>query len=133
MGATPKPRGQRVRRNKGQAEWKELPAEGNKRDAPDLPGEEWLNSTTAWWNRIWKSPMATIWVEADIDPLLRLARLKDDFDRGDRGALGAIQKLEDQFGLSPKARRALQWEIKQAEVVEIGSRRSERKLRAVEG
>jgi hypothetical protein len=61
--------------------------------------------------------MATAWLDADVDGLVRLAVLKDDFARGEAPAtaLPAMQQLEDRFGLSPKARRALQWEITQAE------------------
>jgi hypothetical protein len=57
--------------------------------------------------------MATAWLDADVDSLVRLAALKDDFARGTAPAtaLPAMQQLEDRFGLSPKARRALQWEI----------------------
>jgi hypothetical protein len=130
---TPKPPGQRRRRNAGQTQWKELPAGGRKGDPPPLPDDEWLDSTLEWWKTIWTSPMATIWVEADVDPLSRLARLKDDFDRGERAQTTAIQNLEDRYGLSPKARRQLQWEIAKGEVVEMPQRESKRRLRAVEG
>jgi DNA-directed RNA polymerase sigma subunit (sigma70/sigma32) len=133
MPPTPKPPGQRRRRNIGQSQWKELPPEGRKGAAPPLPeDEEWLDSTFGWWKRIWASPMATIWVDADIEPLTRLARLKDDFDRGDRNGLTAIQNLEDRFGLSPKSRRQLQWEIKQGEAQQARRPSGRRHLRAVE-
>jgi hypothetical protein len=84
--------------------------------APALPKREWLPATTAWWQTIWASPMAVAWLDADVDALTRLAILRDDFARGDAPAiaLGAMQQLEDRFGLSPKARRALQWEVAQA-------------------
>jgi hypothetical protein len=61
--------------------------------------------------------MATAWLEADVDPLVRLARLRDQEARGLMPATGypAMQQLEDRYGLSPKARRALQWEVTQAE------------------
>jgi hypothetical protein len=61
--------------------------------------------------------MATAWQPADEDSLVRLARLRDDFRRGELpvSALSAIQQLEDRFGLSPKSRRALQWEIARGE------------------
>jgi hypothetical protein len=61
--------------------------------------------------------MATAWQDADIDSLIRLARLRDDFARGELpvSALGAMQQLEDRFGLSPKSRRALQWEVARGE------------------
>ena len=117
MAPTPKPPGQRRRRNAGQTQWTQLDAKGRRGAVPPLPGEEWLDSTRAWWATIWRSPMATAWQEADEDALVRLARLRDDFRRGDLpvSALGAMQQLEDRFGLSPKSRRALQWEIGHAD------------------
>lgn len=53
-----------------------------------------------------------------VSALVRLARLKDDEARGTLplAGLGALQQLEDRFGLSPKARRALSWEVAQAAV-----------------
>lgn len=117
MAPTPKPPGQRRRRNAGQTQWTELPGDGRRGDVPVLPGENWLESTLEWWETIWRSPMATVWQDADIDALVRLARLRDEFRRGDLpvSALGAVQQLEDRFGLSPKARRQLQWEVGHAE------------------
>lgn len=78
--------------------------------------------------------MATVWVPADEDSLVRLAKMRDEFHRGELpvSAFGAMQALEDRFGLSPKSRRALQWEIKQGEVVDLPERQAGRKLRAVE-
>lgn len=135
MAPQPKPPGQRRRRNAGQSQWKTLPAEGNSAPAPDLPGDEWLPSTIDWWMTIWASPMATAWVEADVDSLVRLARMRDDFHRDQLSvsAFGSMQALEDRFGLSPKSRRALQWEISKGEVVDMPRSPGERKLRAVEG
>src|SRR4051812_2057213 len=118
MGAPlPKPPGQRRRRHAGQAQWQQLPASGRKRRAPSLPVGEWSAETKAWWKALWSSPMAAAYEEADFDSLVRLARLKDDFAKDPRPstALPAMQQLEDRFGLSPKARRALQWEISHAE------------------
>ena len=134
MPATPKPPGQRRRRNAGQAQWKQLPASGRKGKTPALPGDDWLESTHEWWATIWASPMATAWEDADRDALIRLARLRDDFHRGELpvSALSALQQLEDHFGLSPKARRALQWEIAKADVVDLPKRVESRRLRAIE-
>lgn len=112
-----KPPGQRRRRNVDQAQWNKLPSEGRKGRAPKLPEREWLKSTVGWWQTIWSSPMATVWLDADVESLVRLAILKDEFMRGDMNSssLPAMQQLEDRFGLSPKARRALQWEVQQSE------------------
>jgi hypothetical protein len=60
--------------------------------------------------------MATVWLEADVPTLRRLARLVDTEARGsaDPTLRAEIRHLEDRFGLSPLARRRLQWEIQQA-------------------
>jgi hypothetical protein len=60
--------------------------------------------------------MATTYLPADRFPLIRLARLVDQCGRGEAtaAALGEVRQLEDRFGLSPLARRRLQWEIAQA-------------------
>jgi len=135
MPQTPKPPGQRRRTNFGQAQWRELPAGGRKGRAPALPTKKprWLESTKKWWATIWASPMATAWLEADVDPLIRLARLRDDEARGIMPATGypAMQQLEDRYGLSPKARRALQWEVTQAQAAEGHDTASVVPLRAV--
>lgn len=81
--------------------------------------------------------MATVWTDADVESPYRLADLRDTVGRRpDLASLHAqITALEDRLGLTPKARRMLQWEIGQAEEAEvapIGSGRR-RHLRAVEG
>lgn len=120
MAPLPKPKDQRRRRNVSQAQWNELPADGRKGKAPALPTRKggWQAATRSWWSTIWASPMATAWLDADVDGLVRLAMLKDDFARGvaPATALPAMQALEDRFGLSPKARRALQWEVARTQV-----------------
>jgi hypothetical protein len=133
MPAQPKPPNQRRRRNAGQSQWKELPAEGRNGAAPELPDLDWLDDTRDWWETIWASPMATVWQPADVDPLIRLARLRDADARGDGSvsALAQITALEDRFGLSPKARRALQWEISAAESGGAQTQPTKRRLRAV--
>jgi len=118
MPPLPKPSGQRRRTNTGQAQWQQLPVEGRKGTTPPLPkSHTWHPSVKAWWKTIWASPMATAWLDADVDGVLRLAYLKDAFIRGEAPAtaLPAMQQLEDRFGLSPKARRALQWEVSRAQ------------------
>jgi hypothetical protein len=78
--------------------------------------------------------MAVAWQPADLDGLHRLAQLRDAQHRGDLPITGlaAMQGLEDRLGLSPKARRVLQWEIQRAEVVDHPTRTSRRSLRAID-
>lgn len=88
-------------------------------------------------------------MEADVPALLRLAMLVDDQAHGvevvdpEGGVvvvpvpvtvLGEIRQLEDRFGLSPLARRRLQWEIarveqESGEVVSPSAAQAERWLR----
>src|SRR5262245_26380314 len=82
-----------------------LPAEGSGRSVPELGfGSE---STRDWWATIWASPMAAVWLDADVPGLTRLARLVDA-DSPARHC-SEMRQLEDRFGLSPLARRRLQW------------------------
>src|SRR5688572_16253184 len=60
----------------------------------------------------WASPMATQWLETDIDALGRLALLWDEFYRKPTALLMAeIRLQEGRFGLSPLDRSRLQWEV----------------------
>jgi hypothetical protein len=117
MAQLPKPPGQRVRRSGSQSNWRVLPpAEPFK--PPGLPRRNpaWSKPTREWWRVLWASPMASTYLEADLPGLVRLAEMVEARSRGELGATEtvAMTALEDRFGLNPKARRALQWEIAQA-------------------
>lgn len=135
MPAHTKPPGHRRRKNTGQAQWQQLPREGRKGKAPALPKGKWSTSTREWWKTIWSSPMATVWQDADIDPLVRLARLREIEASGEEvtaALLAQMTAIEDRFGLSPKARRVLQWEITRAETEADPTPAARRHLRAVD-
>jgi hypothetical protein len=55
-------------------------------DLPERPGG-WLQGTREWWRRIWESPMATEWLGADHDTVLRLAYMVDADARGEGGTV----------------------------------------------
>lgn len=114
-GPLPKPPDQRRRRNKDQGQWQLLPSEGRHGRPPDLPTRRpaWLKATRAWWKTIWASPMATVWLPADVPALVRLATLVELVGRGEASTvlLWEMRQIEDRFGLSPRSRRALQWEV----------------------
>lgn len=159
MPATPKPPGQRRRRNAGQGQWQELPASGRKGELPDPRTDRVLGDIAkTYWETLWTSPMAVTFTDADIQPLTRLAVLVDDRARSESGdhlieivesnygdsrevevivgrfaGDAEIRQLEDRYGISPLARRRLQWEIKQGEVVDMPRSQRARKLKAVEG
>jgi hypothetical protein len=119
MPAEPKPPSRRRRRNHVAGEGA-LPAEGRQGPAPELPsGLIWVEWTRQYWALIWASPMATRWTEYDVPSLLRLAQLQQTaLIDGDRRLLAEIRQLEDRFGLSPRGRRLLGWEIADAPLAE---------------
>lgn len=120
-GPPPKPRPQR-RRSNAQPGARELPIAGRRSAAPALGrrpgGRAWLRATRTWWAEIWSSPMAAAWLPTDILTLRRLALLVDTVSRPQEAPPATvhseIRQLEDRFGLSPLARRKLQWEIETA-------------------
>lgn len=114
-GPPPKHPSDRRRRNRVQTV--ELPADGSGLEAPELPGaDDLLEWTRNYWTGLWASPMAVVWEPMDVPALIRLARLQDRQMRGEGTSteLGEIRNLEDRFGLSPMARKRLQWEISRA-------------------
>jgi hypothetical protein len=119
MARLPKPPGQRIERGAKGGKWRTLPPAEDFKRPPALPTRKppWLKSTRAWWGVLWASPMATTYLAADVPALLRLAEMVDARTRGKLGPseTSAMTALEDRYGLSPRARRALQWEITQAE------------------
>lgn len=132
-GPPPKPAAQRRRRNKTPAVVK-LPDNGVIKP-PELVGD-FGPEARAWWETVWASPMASVYLEADVPALTRLATLVDQAAKGDVGAnvLAEIRQLEDRFGLSPLARRRLQWELEQVDATSTSApptAQEDRWLRAV--
>lgn len=112
MPPDPKPPSRRRRRNAVAGEGKL--AKRRTDTAPELPkGFAWLEWTREYWATIWDSPMATRWmVPYDVPALVRLAKLQERaLVDDDRKVLSEIRQLEDRFGLSPRGRRLLGWEL----------------------
>jgi hypothetical protein len=121
----PKHPSQRQRRNR-RSTIATLPVTSSAAFVP-LPARTppWKPATMAWWGLIWASPMATEWVDADVPGLIKLAGLEERFwvadAKGDTAemvkASAEARYLMREYGLTPMARRALQWEIKRLEAV----------------
>ena len=76
--------------------------------------DPWHAMTVGWWDTIWASPMVAEWVAADVPDLIALAKLVDSFWFADADAPkihAEIRLAQREFGLTPLARRSLQWEI----------------------
>lgn len=123
MPPVPKPKHLRQRTNKtpGAAT---LPTEASMVDAavPDLPGREggWHPEVLTWWEDVWRSPMASEYLQADYRGLTRLAVLVHDFwaaeSAKERSSISAEIRLQEvRFGLSPIDRRRLDWTIANSE------------------
>jgi hypothetical protein len=108
MPATPKAPGERVRRNKDQPQWRTLPAAQKFRKPPARA--TWSKPTRDWWAAIWRSPMASQWLESDVFELLYLGDLME-LPKKSAEHYAEIRQLKDRFGLNPKARRGLMWHV----------------------
>lgn len=144
MAAQNKAPGERIRRNLNQPVWKKL--SDNARPVPAWPGPADAPAEAIdYWTAVWSSPMAAMYDDTDQltivrASLLHAAAMSGDMMRGRApDGLSELRQLEDRLGLSPKARRSLQWEIdsaagngtaaKGAEVHPIDERRAEREKR----
>lgn len=103
-------------------------------ETPPLPeGIPWHPLTQQWWADLWDSPMATEYVDMDVNGLYRVAMLMNDFwlavnPKERTEAQVRLEKADAEFGTNPLARRRLEWQIEAAE----DSKRKGRSRRASE-
>jgi hypothetical protein len=103
------------------------------------PNNDWHPKVVVWWKDAWTSPMAKEWLASDVSGVFsRLVELWQDFwmakDAQLRERLSkAITPLETELGMTPIARRRLQWEVEKGETAEerTRSRRHMKKLDVV--
>lgn len=116
-GPIPKPAHLRQRTNKkSTAAQLEAPIDADVPEIPNPDQREWHPLTLAAWERAWQSPMASQWLDTDVDALGRLAVIWDEFYKvPDTKALAEIRLQEQRFGLSPLDRSRLQWEVARGE------------------
>lgn len=118
-GPLPKDPALRQRRNKGTSK-ATLRASGEPlwKRGPALPKREagWCAMTVAWWRDVWRSPMAKEYLRADVHGLFRVAILMERFWEQPSESLDArICAQEERYGLSPLARRRLEWKAERAQ------------------
>lgn len=93
---------------------------------PNPDGRAWHPLTLVAWTNAWASPMASQWLDTDVDAMGRLAVLWDEFNKGDTKVMAEIRLQEQRFGLSPLDRSRLQWEVSRAgEAEQKTARRAE--------
>lgn len=119
-GPSPKPQELRQRRNQRSTRAL-LPAENSPiENRPRLPthpdGDKWHPMTKRWWADVWDSPIRYELIRADLGGLFRLVSLVDRFWKTASLAVATeIRLLEREYGLTPMARRRLEWSVAQAE------------------
>ena len=138
-GRTPKhPDERRNRAKPTSGEWTVLPIEGYKGKIPSIAGYGLSKQTRAWWNRIWRTPMATQWHEGHVPALIDLAILKDRFLDGKHSLANEIRLREDSFGLTPEGMQKRRWVVTTEDAVragtadELAKQRNRRRLKAVD-
>ena len=83
-----------------------------------------------WWADVWSSPQRHEYLRADLPALFRLVKLVDVFWKtGELSVATEIRLLEREFGLTPLARRRLEWHVIQTEEA-IDQREIKRRNRA---
>ena len=124
-GPPPKPAHLRQRTNKKSTHATlEMPISPKIPPIPNPDQRTWHRLTKVAWGHAWRSPMASQWLETDVDALGRLAVLWDTFyTDGGIQVMAEIRLQEQRFGLSPLDRSRLQWEVNRGEEAE---RRRER-------
>lgn len=121
-GPAPKPASIRQRTNrKAGANMLSMPEDPTVPAMPNPDGRKWHELTLKAWQHAWSSPMASQWLETDIDALGRLALLWDEFYKNPGDAkkdMAEIRLQESRFGLSPLDRSRLQWEVSRGDEAE---------------
>lgn len=102
-------------------------------DKPKVPmipkrgtGLKWTPEALAWWKRTWSSPMSSEYDGSDFSGIVRRVYLEDAYWVAVHdGAMGVALKVaaeiriqDAEYGLTPMARRRLQWTIDQGEAAE---------------
>lgn len=137
MGRTPKlPEERRNRAVPRAGEWQQLPKEGYKGPIPSLKGLGLAPATHAWWKKIWRTPMATMWQPGDVPALIELATLRERLMDGKVTVAPEVRLRSDEFGLTPKGRQERRWlvvdeplHLEEEPTDELVARRRERKQR----
>ena len=138
-GPAPKSSKTRQRRNKastratleqptGEVTVQPLPA----RDEGQKP---WHRRVCAWWDDVWRSPMASEYLDVDRRGLEAIAELWQSFfsrdsDAGRIAVHSEIRLAQRDYGLTPLDRRRLEWEIKRAEPKPVKSKPKQSRTKA---
>lgn len=78
----------------------------------------WHAETLSWWGALWRSPLCSEYMQVDLFKLCHVANLIDRINwsgaMSDPKDLAELRMWGREFGFTPMARRALQWEMPNA-------------------
>lgn len=121
-GPSPKDPSLRGRRNKTATRATLSKPNGEDTEKPTLPSSiEWYPEVVAWWDDLWASEPRKEWIDVDTHLLSVAARLyqmmldPDTKPLAAKALAGEYRQILVQFGLTPMARRTLQWEVLRVE------------------
>jgi hypothetical protein len=101
-------------------DWVQLPKEGYQGPIPSVAGLGLNKESRRWWRKIWRSPMATQWVEGDIPALQELAVLRERLMDGKISIAAEVRLRSDLFGLTPSGRQSRRWIISDEDLERAG-------------
>jgi hypothetical protein len=115
-----------------------------KHPVPAMPkGVTWHPQVRLWWKGVWASPMSQEWHESDRANVVVLAVLLNDFwtatsATARKEAAAEIRQQRSELGLTPYARRRLEWEFRSpndpaAEAARKAAEEAEQKQTGTEG
>jgi hypothetical protein len=114
-GRPAKPEGQTRHRNKPTHGYVQMPREGRDEPVPE-PVFKLLERERKLWNRLWSTPEAALWHEADAPAVTRYVKLAcNPTALMDSKVLAELRNLEDRFGMSVYARRVNKLELEPEE------------------
>jgi hypothetical protein len=137
MGPSPKPDGQRRRRNTPLANTIRLPAEGRKGPPPKWPYPRPSPREKQLWRKLWATPMAVAWErlgwEEQVARYVRVLLVAEQPNLS-MPALAEARQMEDRLGLNPLALVRLRWEVVPDELAVAREERQPvvRRLKAVD-
>lgn len=121
-GPTAKDPSLRGRRNKTATRATLSKPDVDSAEKPKLPSSiEWFPEVVAWWDDLWTSEPRKEWIDVDTHLLAVAARLyqmmldPETKPTAAKALAGEYRQILVQFGLTPMARRTLQWEVLRVE------------------
>lgn len=117
-GPPPDPNALRRERKDDKSGWRLLPPDGRQGDAPPWPLRAALDdeishdSEVAMWDRLWRTPQATVWDELGWTLEVALyCRCMSTAEGGDMKAASEARQWSDRLGLNPAAMLRNRWKV----------------------